>query len=351
MFRISPLEAVTLLTLMLVVGNHPSVGFLSPRGQQRFASTEVLSIRPPLPTTKASSLLKLSSEKNYNQGEVGKGSNWIEKSFPVETEGKIDVKKVEDYNLGISGKDFQTGSLSKRMFDTIVSRTSLEMSDEIKRAFTLYAMDFTAKEATRAALKQNGLDMILQDEEEDQGMWGDVEAVRLHDMATDEPFPRMYDSLEDAVEDWTPGQTFDFVARQVPAKIKELSVEELVQALDPDGKLREEAKETRGEESTLDEEALLSIFDGGIASLADLANDCVKRTERAPREATDEANAYKGSDSRGYRVIHRSDLLRDSINQDGTENAKSTCPSFRCVSGFIDSNCFLPSISKQHCTS
>ena len=263
-------------------------------------------------------------KEKYDQGEVGKGPNWIEKSFPVETEDKINIKKVEDYNLGICGKDFQTGSLSKRMFDTIISRTSLGMSDEIKQAFTLYAMDFTAKEAARAALKSNGLDMTLQEEEEDQGMWGDIEAVRLYDPTTEKPLSKMYDSLEEAVEDWTPGQTFDFVARQVPAKIRELTIEELVQALDPDGSLREEAKELRGEDPSLDEESLLSIFDDEeIASLADLASDCVRRTEEAPRQTTDNKDAFAGADSKGYRLINRSDLLRDSINQDGTENKKS----------------------------
>jgi hypothetical protein len=259
-----------------------------------------------------------------DQGEVGRGSNWIEKSFPVETEEKINVKKIDDYNVGIFGKDFQTGPLSKRMFDTIVSRTSLEMSEEIRQAFKLYAMDFTAKEATRAALKQNGLEMVLQDEEEDQGMWGDVEAVRLYDTKTLGPLPKLYDSLEDAVLEWTPGQTFDFVCRQVPAKLKEFSYAELLQALDPDGSLRKEAKELTGKEADPDEEALLSIFDEKAdASLADLANDCIERTENAPRAVTEERNAFRGNDSRGYNVVKRSDLLLDSINEDGTENEKS----------------------------
>ncbi|KAG7344617.1 hypothetical protein IV203_022625 [Nitzschia inconspicua] len=274
------------------------------------------------------------SNNQYDQGQVGKGPNWIEKSFPVDTEKKIDVKKVDDYNLGICGKDFQTGSLSKRMYDTIVSRTSLDTgSDDIRQAFTLYAMDFTAKEATRAALNQNGLQLVLQEEEEDQGMWGDVEAVRLYDMETETPLPTLYESLEDALSDWTPGQTFDFVARQVPAKLRELSVEELVQALDPEGTLRQEARELRGsgneanddDDLVVDEEALLSIFDDdGITSLAEMANDCVQRTEKAPRGATDETDAFVGLESRGYRVIKRSDLLRDSINDDGTENEKTT---------------------------
>jgi hypothetical protein len=189
------------------------------------------------------------SDKNYDQGEVGKGPNWIEKSFPVDTQ---EVKKVDDYNLGISGEAFQTGPLSKRMFEAIVSRTALDMTDEIREAFTLYAMDFTAKEATRAALEQNGMVMVLQEEEEDQGMWGDVEAVRLYDANTGIAFSSLYDSLEEAVKDWAPGQNYDFVVRQVPAKIKELSVEELMQALDPDGNFKEEVEALKDEDDTAD---------------------------------------------------------------------------------------------------
>ena len=86
------------------------------------------------------------SDKSYGDGEVGEGDNWIEKSFPVATEEGVDIKKVEDFNLGISGESFQTGPLGKRMFEAIVSRTSLDISDEILQALTLYAMDFTAKE-------------------------------------------------------------------------------------------------------------------------------------------------------------------------------------------------------------
>jgi len=57
-----------------------------------------------------------------------------------------------------------------------------------------------------------------------------------------------------------------------------------------------------------------------ITSLAELASDNIRRTEEAPRGATDADNAYSGFDSGGYRVIKRRDLLRDSINDDGTEN-------------------------------
>lgn len=53
-----------------------------------------------------------------DDGEVGTGPNWIERSFPVDMGaddgGSNELKKVEDYNLGISGVSFQTGALSKR---------------------------------------------------------------------------------------------------------------------------------------------------------------------------------------------------------------------------------------------
>jgi hypothetical protein len=85
------------------------------------------------------------SGKSNDDGEVGKGDNWIEKSFPVATEEGVDIKKVEDYNLGISGAAFKTGPLGQRMFEAIVSRTSVDISDEILQTLTLYSMDFTAK--------------------------------------------------------------------------------------------------------------------------------------------------------------------------------------------------------------
>ena len=255
------------------------------------------------------------SKGKYEDGSVGQGPNWIEKSFPVETGEKVSAKTVEDYNLGISGEAFQTGPLSKRMFEVIISKTSLEMSDEIRRAFTLYAMDFTAKEATRAALSQNGLEMVLLEEDEDQGMWGDIEAVRLYDEKTGIAFEAMYDSLDDAVENWSPGQPFDFVVRQVPAKVKELSVQELLQALDPDGSLRDDGKGLNDEKQN--DELLSAIFDDEeIASLADLASYNVQRTESAPQGASVESRSFAGGISRGYQVIRRDKLRQVAGTED-----------------------------------
>ena len=265
------------------------------------------------------------TKNDYDEGEVGKGPNWIEKSFPVETGGDFSAKKVEEFDLGISGESFQTGPLSKRMFDAITSRTSLELNDDILEAFILYAMDFTAKEATRAALKQNGLEMVLMEEEEDQGMWGDVEAVRLYNSKTGNAISNLYDSLEEAAKNWKPGQPFDFVVRQVPAKIRELSLDELLQALDPEGKIQNEAEGVRGMDNFSGQEALDAIFDYdySITSLKELATSNEERTNSAPTKATTEDTAFTGLDKRGYRAIKRRDLLRALSDDNQTEDKKS----------------------------
>lgn len=62
------------------------------------------------------------NDDDDDDGQVGSGPNWIERSFPVDVSGTEgsgsaeELKKIEDYNLGISGVSFQTGSLSKRKF-------------------------------------------------------------------------------------------------------------------------------------------------------------------------------------------------------------------------------------------
>ena len=188
-----------------------------------------------------------SSRDDDNRGQVGSGPNWIERSFPVATDEKLDPKRVDDYNLGVSGDSYDTGPLSKRMYEAIVSKSSVPPTPQVLRTLKTYAMDFSAKEATRAALRENGLELTLTDDEQDQGMWGDVDSIRLPGIAT------VYDSWEESVDDWTPGEGFSFVVRQVPAKMVELSIDQLLASLDPDGSLRRETRINPNETEESDE--------------------------------------------------------------------------------------------------
>ncbi len=267
------------------------------------------------------------------EGKRGDGRNWIEKSSPTGI-GKLDEststensKATEtdgNYDLGIDGVSFQTGPLSTRMYEALSSVAlkrfppgTTALPDELNDVYKLYTMDITAKEAVKAALDQNGMQLAFMNEDDpqsqDEGMWGDVENVKLMDMdkADESWLSEVYDNLDDAVEEggWTPGQPFSFVVRNVPAKLKEMDVSELLAALDPDGEYRAEANE-KG----------ITLPDEDITSLKSLGLDCERRTRVAPMETYSTETVYTGNDSKGYNSIKRSDLLADSRNADGSEN-------------------------------
>lgn len=266
------------------------------------------------------------------RGRRGDGRNWIEKSSPIGIgelgEGAVDDKtnskeKRTDgyYDIGVHGESFQTGSLSARMYDALMSvarkrfSKETEIPSELQDVYKIYAMDITAKEAVKAALDQNGLELAIDesDDVQDEGLWGDIDSVHLLDPNTGEieEGTEEYDSFDSAVEegDWEPGQPFNFIVRNVPARLKELDISDLLSKLDPDGKLRSEARE-KG----------ITMPDEDVASLRDLGKECDRRTKIAPYETQDESTVYKGDGSKGYLPMKRSDLLLDSINMDGTEN-------------------------------
>lgn len=220
-----------------------------------------------------------------NAGQVGNGPNWIERDFPNQP---VNPKTIEDYSLGVDGDSFSTGDLSKRMHDAILSRSSFDTSDpEIQRSLKIYAMDFTAKEAVQASLTQNGLEFV--DDNQDEGQWGEVDSIRFDG--------NLYDSWEDAVDQWTPGTSFSFVARHVPAKMAELSVDQLLQALDPDGALREQAKQS--EQIILPDEEINSL--PGLVALSE------RRIAKATTDVLEEP--FTGNESRGYRALPVTDLM------------------------------------------
>ena len=262
-------------------------------------------------------------------GKRGDGRNWIEKSSPIgigklredTTDQKTSSETDGNYDLGIDGLSFETGQLSTRMYNALKSVAlkrfppgTTSLPSELDDVYKLYAMDITAKEAVKAALDQNGMDIAVMNDNDpqsmDEGMWGDVETVRLYsnegEMTTE-----MHDSLDDAIAmgQWKPGQSFSFVVRNVPAKLKEMDVSDFLSALDPEGSLREEARD-KG----------ITMPDEDIVSLKDLGKDCERRGRVSPTETTSKENSYTGNDSKGYNIINRSDLLPDCRNGDGSEN-------------------------------
>jgi hypothetical protein len=274
----------------------------------------VIAPESPLFQTKESFFRRHEEQDDDGSANNMVGPNWIERSVPVLDTGEPSDTLI-DFNLGISGKSYQTGPLSARMYQAMVQRSTLlkdgeddddsEDARDLRRMLQIYAMDFTAKEAVRAALQENGLEMVLTEDQEQMGLWGMVDSVRL--LQEDNSPGRLYEDWEDAVDDWTPGQGFDFIVRQVPSKVRALSLDELLLALDPKGELREQAKE-----------AGMSLPSGDMPqTLADLASDNVRRVEATPREAVTDERAFAGKlEQRGYRPIHASALA--SLNDDGT---------------------------------
>ena len=280
-------------------------------------------------------------DDSENMPKEGEGPNWIEKSSPTGIGGSIrsssagddassssggggDSKGVDDYSLGISGVSFDVGPLSGRMYDALISVAAkrfpegTDVPQELVDIYLMYSMDLTAKEATKAALKQNGLEMAEDTGEggdsvpSDLSGWGEVEGIQLVDKMTGEDIDgEIYDTFEEAVHDgdWSPGQPFNFIVRNVPASLKKMDISELLNQLDPTGELRKEAKD-KGE----------TMPDEEIDSLRALGDDCERRAEAAPREAQNEESVFAGGKGKGYNIMQRSDLLADSMDADGTEN-------------------------------
>lgn len=239
-------------------------------------------------------------------------------------------------DVGIDGSIFGTGDLSKRMHDALMTVAGKRypdgrdnIPDELRDVYLLYAMDASAKEAVKAAMDGNGYALNLEKDEDmqDEGSWGRIDGVALIDDHDDDDMTSgssygkktttAYASFADAIDrgNWEPGIGYSFVVREVPARKKAMDLEALLRALDPDGKLREEAKE-RG--------ILLPGEEDEVSSLSELLMDCEQRVRSAPFEvAVDDYGAFRGGSSKGYDVIRRSALLGDNRNADGTENQKS----------------------------
>lgn len=251
------------------------------------------------------------------------GKNWMHRSTSV------DFMPSEMHNsntgtdsdsiyvdVGIDGAVFGTGELSRRMYGALMTVAQKKypngnIPDDLSDLYLLYAMDASAKEAVKAAMDGYGYALNLEKDEalQDEGAWGRVDGVMLiEDEST--TYPAFKDAI--AKGDWEPGDCYSFVVREVPARRKAMDLDALLRALDPNGKLREEAMEKGILLPRSDEE-------GDVRSLAELLMDCEQRVRSAPFATTDEAGAFCGGKSKGYSVISRSALLKSNRNANGSE--------------------------------
>lgn len=269
-------------------------------------------------TNKTPSNRRKKHDTNQPPTSADDDGNWIERANPIDTDSRGEdirrqLERLERYSLGLSGVTFQTGPLSAQLHKVMMTRNdSRNMSPEVEKGYLIYAMDFSAKEATREALRQNGFELTLTEYTQDMGLWGELESVELLDPSTNKPLGRVYNSWQTAVEDWTPGQGFNFVVKNVPAKLSQVTLEDVLEAMDPDGGAMRTAKDM----------GLPTEF-ADILSLAALKSDTIRRCDTAPRDALSDDTVYKGGTSRGYNVIHRSLLLESAKSMDGGENEKS----------------------------
>ncbi len=266
------------------------------------------------------------------------GENWMKRSSSVDfmpaemTDGNNSGSDDQSIymDVGINGNTFGTAELSRRMHEAMMKVAAKKypgggggntIPDELRNVYLLYAMDASAKEAVKVAMDSNGYALNLGKEEamQDEGAWGQIDNVVLLDPNTGQPVrgddgSDSYNSFVDAISKggWEPGEGYSFVVREVPARKKAMDLEALLRALDPDGTLRDEAKE-KG----------LLLPGEEINSLKELAMDCEQRVKSAPFEAIDETSVFRGGTSKGYNVISRSALRKNYRNDDGSENDTS----------------------------
>jgi len=275
----------------------------------------------------------LTTDENNNNVETIINNNWMKRSSSIDFNpvdlSQTNTNGVEDetiyMDIGINGLTFGTGDLSKRMHGALMKVASTKFGNNIPsdliNVYLLYAMDTSAKEAVKVAMDSNGYVLNLGDEEDmqDEGSWGQIDQVVLLDSMTNEVMvgedgSSSYTSFMDAITKggWEPGDSYSFIVREVPSRKKAMDLEALLKALDPDGTLWEEAKE----------QGLLLPGDE-ITSLKELGVDCDQRVKSAPFETSDEQSVFSGGESKGYNIISRKQLMKSSMNSDGTENQKS----------------------------
>lgn len=232
------------------------------------------------------------------------------------------------YDIGFQGVTLNTSELSLRLYSTLMGPFG---DDEVltREHAKHFALKTTALEATKALLKQNGLDfgghdVIKEPQSRNLSKKGALDSILKQDAGLhilEETLESIYlvqDTYEDptnskngfnswkeAAQNWTPGQPFNIILRRVPTTLHRDTVEDLLQALDPDGIWRQEALDLGFDQNDL----LSPNGDGEIRSISDMAAESLRRVRLSPRDNEQETKPYTGvPKQRGYKVLMASDL-------------------------------------------
>lgn len=266
--------------------------------------------------------------------------NWIEKSSPTGTDSDVD-----EYTLKLHGPTFQVGPLSLRIYNALMENAAKrfqgdKIPPELIPVYKAYAMDMTCREATKAALKHNRLKMVESAANAEgasmPGEWGNVEHVEIlsssqttqtddNIIPEDLEIVATLESIQEAVssEKWSPGQAFNFVVRNVKAKLPELTLKDLMKTLnmqdmakemgvdidDMDIEIGEDDDDEDDEDEDNDVQAEISSQDLSkvnytpmeVNSLAELRQDCENRCNAVPISAA--AIGFAGGSERGYDIL------------------------------------------------
>ena len=250
---------------------------------------------------KSRHLVLSSSSASTDQSEA---KNWIERSDPLgagtffsTANDDSSAESIAYFSLGIDGSSFELGNLSRK-FNAVMlkqamtrfAETTGEIPVSLLPIYATFAMDLSAKEATRAALNQNGMDFVDEGENE---LWGEVENIQVGGLT--------FDTFQDAVDSgsWSPGQDFSFVVRNVKAYVPS-----------------ENNSNFLSEPLLEEEEGLKVLGNSKIESLEALAKDTIDRCNKAPIDVSLKGNVpWKAPE-----VMIRSDLSISARNKDGSEN-------------------------------
>ena len=268
-----------------------------------------------------------SSLEDYETKRRGDDINWVESS-------PSSSSTTERYNLRLDGETFDTGALSKTIYDKLVTsqKTGHDLDDgnflTDESRLLYYAMQITADEALNVALERNGLkladDVDVEGNDDNDGYgsiqiesvsWiddNDLSIESLSALIEHESFESASGVIDNPLPKWKVGTDFSFIVNDVPAIVdtnfddflsmsgmqqpsqsKESSqklslIDEgkdnssknkigddfsILDVLDPDGLLRKEAKEVHG----------MVMPDEDPTTLADLGKDSERRGMNSPR--------------------------------------------------------------------